>query len=434
MKKKIVTMLLILTCITSALLSGCTTTVINPDASDSTSIIDIPPTAAPYEPVWLIAPTQTEEDQNVSEAYLSLTANLARMNYQPNTNMMISPASIEFALGMTLAGAEGETLAQMNRILGNTASREEILDFCRTYQNSLNEEEDSPFHVANSIWINKKIIKGSLKKTYTSTLDDVFNAESYTENFTNSTKNKINNWCSKNTNKMIPELLTEINPEAASYLINTICFEEEWVEPYEEWQIKEDIFHNEDETQTNAEFLHETLGFYYETDNACGFSKYYKGYKYAFVAVLPDEEVGLETYMENFSAKEYQDFMESETTKYDVRTKLPKFKNDYSVNLNNQLQMLGMTDAFTPAADFSGIIDKSQNELYISNVIHKTHIDLDECGTKAAAATLIEMRNATCAVTEEKQEREVYLDRPFLYMIVDMDTQMPIFIGTVNCL
>ena len=302
MKKKIVTMLLILTCITSALLSGCTTTAINPDASDSTSIIDIPPTAAPYEPVWLIAPTQTEEDQNISEAYLSLTANLARMNYQPNTNMMISPASIEFALGMTLAGAEGETLAQMNRILGNTASREEILDFCRTYQNSLNEEEDSPFHVANSIWINKKIIKGSLKKTYTSTLDDVFNAESYTENFTNSTKNKINNWCSKNTNKMIPELLTEINPEAASYLINTICFEGEWVEPYEEWQIKEDIFHNEDETQTNAEFLHETLGFYYETDNACGFSKYYKGYKYAFVAVLPDEEVGLETYMENFSA------------------------------------------------------------------------------------------------------------------------------------
>lgn len=429
MKKKMIAMLLLTTTIVSLCFGACTPTDISPEASGITFSTEIPATAEPYEPVLIIP----DEDETVDDAYLTLSMNLARMNYTQNENMLISPASIEFALGMALAGAEGETLAQMNRVLGNTASREEILAFCESYQQKLGGKRNSYFNVANSIWINKDIVKSSLKKPYTTTLDDVFDAESYCKPFTDATKNKINDWCSKKTDKMIPEILNQIDCNAAVYLINALSFDAKWEEPYEEYQIKEDIFHNEDGTEKNVNFLHDTLGVYYEIDNACGFHKYYEGGEYAFLAILPDEEVGLENFLKDFDADSYRSFMESATGQYDVYTKLPKFTNDYSVNLNEQLQMLGITDAFTPGvADFSGIIDKNQNDLFIDKVIHKTHIEVDENGTKAAAITLIEMNDACTSAAYEPEYREVYLDRPFLYMIVDMETEMPVFIGTVN--
>lgn len=429
MKKKLIAMFLLCSCAVSLCFGGCGQHV----TSDIPVTEEPPVTAEPYEPEWLISPTQNDADQTVTDAYLTLSANLARMNYQQNKNMLVSPASIEFALGMALAGAEGETLAQMNRVLGNTASREEILDFCQSYQEQLADGKDSPFKVANSIWVNEKVITGSLKKSYTSTLDEVFHAESYREPFTDATKDKINKWCSKNTDKMIPEILKKMNPASAAFLINAICFDANWAEPYEEYQVEEDVFHNEDGTESTVDFMHEDMNTYYEIDNACGFCKYYEDYDYAFLAILPDKNVGLEQFLGDFDADTYRDFMASETGEYLVSTQLPKFSSDYSVNANDQLKALGITDAFVNGlADFSGIIDKSENNLFIDNIIHKTHVEVNENGTKAAAVTMIEMRDAACAPMDEPEWREVHLDRPFLYMIIDTETEMPVFIGTVN--
>ena len=110
-----------------------------------------------------------------------------------------------------------------------------------------------------------------------------------------------------------------------------------------------------------------------------------------------------------------------------VRTSLPKFEFEYGVKLNDVLKTMGMTDAFDPnSADFSGI--SSDNGLYIGEVMHKTYIQVAEKGTRAGAATSVEMLNGSA---EPEEIYEVYLNRPFIYMLIDLQSNTPLFIGTV---
>ncbi len=446
MKRKFVALMLLLCCTSSVLLSGCQPGIVKEPISEQKNVSDEPATekkvteesgnsGTAATPV--IAPLEIEEDSNAEAAYLTLSVNLARLNYQENRNMLVSPASVEFALGMALAGAEGKTLEEMNLLLGQGDSRNEILTFCKMFYDRLNDPENDSFHVANSFWINKTYIDSKLNPDYCATLKNNLQAEARLTKFDDSTVKEINNWVSKNTDEMIPAIINEIPDDAAAYLINALSFDGKWEKPYEEYQIKEDIFYNEDGSETTTDFLCETMGNYYEIENACGFRKNYKGGKYAFLAILPNEDVGLKNFLEGFTEETYNDFMDSQTYQYDVSTRLPKFTSAYDVTLNEQLQSLGMKSAFVPLlADFSGICAEQENgdnmNLVINKVLHKTYINVDENGTKASAVTSIEVGNCTTAVEPEKEWREVILDRPFLYAIIDNETNLPIFIGTVN--
>ena len=172
--------------------------------------------------------------------------------------------------------------------------------------------------------------------------------------------------------------------------------------------------------------------YYYESDKATGFSKLYDGGKYKFVAILPkDEKSDANTFMAGFTPEDYSKFIGSATREYEVHSKIPKFKNEYDVILNDALKDLGINDAFDPGkADFTGIAHTEEN-MFISQVLHKTFIELDEKGTKAAAATAITMGTAS-AEAPMKKMKEVICDRPFAYMIVDCENDKPVFIGTVN--
>ncbi|MBO5081459.1 MAG: proteinase inhibitor I4 serpin, partial [Lachnospiraceae bacterium] len=239
----------------------------------------------------------------------------------------------------------------------------------------------------------------------------------------------------ENTDGMITELLKEIPPDAAMYLINAMTFEGEWSEAYEEYQIREgEVFTNALGEEEEARMLCETGNLYLENDDATGFIKYYEGGEYAFMAMLPKEEGAIEDYVANMSGEDYIAFYESLTSEYDVVTKLPCFTYSYDLTLNDALKEMGMPTAFTEgAADFSPMVTDPTVNLYISNVIHKTYIELDENGTKAAAVTAVEMTCESCAAEPEQREiKEVILDRPFVYAIIDTNTGMPIFMGTVN--
>jgi serpin B len=114
----------------------------------------------------------------------------------------------------------------------------------------------------------------------------------------------------------------------------------------------------------------------------------------------------------------------------EVKTAIPKFESDYSVEMSDILKSMGMTDAFDGGlADFSGLGKSADGNIFISRVIHKTFITVDEKGTKAGAATAVEMETLSAPMEEPKT---VYLDRPFVYMLIDCETNLPIFIGTVT--
>ena len=165
---------------------------------------------------------------------------------------------------------------------------------------------------------------------------------------------------------------------------------------------------------------------YYELDGAVGISKDYDGGKYRFEAILPDGKTDVFDFAKKLDGKTIMSLPEREV-KTSVRVGVPKFSLDCDFDLIPALTSIGITDVFGGAADFSELAEIKPGEIYVDKAIHKTHIELDESGTKAAAATYIGTRKN--AVMYEK---EVILDRPFLYMIVDTETNLPVFIGILT--
>ena len=167
--------------------------------------------------------------------------------------------------------------------------------------------------------------------------------------------------------------------------------------------------------------------YYWEDDLSTGVMKYYEGDVYAFVGLLPKEGVTLERYVESLSGEALKIILTG-FQNAEVSTKLPKFRAETTADLIPVLQRMGMKDIFDPAlADLSAMGSTSTGMLYINQVLHKTFINVDEKGTQAGAATMVAAGDGAEAPHEVKQ---VHLDRPFLYMIVDTRKNIPLFMGT----
>ncbi|MCR5615226.1 MAG: serpin family protein [Saccharofermentans sp.] len=350
-----------------------------------------------------------------------------------DTNIMISPASVMFAMDLCAAGANGDTLEQINGLFTESGDPLEQQAFASGMMDKINGADKINFNCANAIWNNTDIVGDKISQDYVDYVEDTFEAEITATKFTDKTAGEINDWVEEQTDGMIEDLLEELPPETAMVLVNAIAFEGEWAEAYEDYQVDENgkFTASSGDTQ-DVTMLYSTEAFYFETDKATGFMKYYEGDDYAFIAILPeDESISANEFVQEFTGEDYIEFINSKTSEYDVYTMLPEFENDYKASLVNILAEMGVEDAFIEGtADFTGI--SSKNMLYISEVIHQTHIELDRNGTKAAAATAVLMEDAACEMPAEVQSVEVYCDRPFAYAIVDVETMNPIFVGTVN--
>ena len=169
---------------------------------------------------------------------------------------------------------------------------------------------------------------------------------------------------------------------------------------------------------------------YLEDEHAAGFLKYYADRKYAFAALLPEEGMSVAEYVATLDGEKLRNIL-ANPAQLQVNAAIPKYENEYSAELSDILQEMGMVDAFDMArADFSGIGSSSEGNLYISRVLHKTFIAVDERGTKAGAATAVEMKRESAVM--EDYIRTVYLDRPFVYLILDCESGIPVFMGIVT--
>ena len=337
-------------------------------------------------------------------------------------NVLISPLSVMLALYMTANGADGSTKEQMLRALG-----ENLNDYLKAYQVKLPQGDGYKIHIANSIWF-RDIASLTVQEKFLNTNATYYDAGLYKAPFDESTCKEINEWVEEHTAGMIPSILDEIPAEAMLYLINALCFDAEWESIYNEHSVFEgQTFTKEDGTKQKTTLMYSEESIYLEDKKATGFVKYYKGRKYAFVALLPKEGMTIAEYLEYLDEDNFHKLMSKAKTTT-VNAAIPKFETEYDILLNDVLMQMGMTDAFSGLnADFSKMATCADGNLYISRVIHKTFLAVDEKGTKAGAATVVE-------VTKESAVLESYtvrLDRPFVYMLIDCETNQPFFIGTM---
>lgn len=351
---------------------------------------------------------------------------------EKNCNVMISPASIMMALDMCAAGAKGETLKQLSDLFAKDMDPLEQQAFASEMMKRINASQKIKFNCANAIWSNDTYLNGRVNTTYIDYIKKTFGAEFTATKFDGKTHEVINKWVDDKTNHMIPKLLDEpLQPLTVMVLVNAIRFEAQWAKGYQDSQVQKMKFYGVD-GELDADMLTSNEKAYFESDKATGFIKYYEGEEYAFVAILPkDEKAEANDFMKDFTYDDYKKFISSRS-KADVRAVMPEFKSDYDNLLNETVKKLGVTNAFdVEKADFSGIADTSKGNFYISRIIHKTHIEVDRKGTKAAAATAVTVKTES-AVIPQDDYKEVICNRPYCYAIVDTVTMNPIFIGTVN--
>ena len=377
-----------------------------------------------------ITPNKVTAVENLSDTNPKVTdfaVRLFKASQKDGENALISPLSVLTALAMTANGAQNETLEEMESVFG--INLDELNPYLYSYINSLPQGEKYKLNLANSIWFTEDN-RFTVKQDFLQTNADYYNPEIYKAPFDSQTCKDINNWVNYKTDEMIPEILNEIPESAVMYLVNAIAFDAKWEEKYEDDNIEEGEFTKADGTTQTVDFMQSTENKYIHDENAEGFIKYYKDQKYAFAALLPDEDVTLSEYVKSLNGEKLYSLLNSpEFAEVDV--KIPQFEADYSTKMNDILVNMGMSRAFSPGfAQFQGLGTSTEGNIYINRVLHKTFISVDKEGTKAAAATAVENCDFWGSfVTETKT---VYLDRPFVYMLIDTENNIPFFIGTVN--
>lgn len=348
---------------------------------------------------------------------------LFKESMEPDKNTLISPLSVLCALAMTANGADGETLKQMEEVLGMTT--DELNMYIHSYMENLPEAEKYKLELANSIWFTDDE-RFAVNQDFLQANADYYGADIYKAPFDDTTLDDINNWVSENTDEMIEDILDKIPDAAIMYLVNALAFEAEWQDVYLKTQVREGKFTAEDKSVKNVDFMYSQEHVYLEDEKATGFMKYYKDSKYAFVALLPNEGVSMADYLEFLTGEKLADMLANHGYA-SVSTAIPKFETEYKVEMSDVLKSLGMADAFDmDAADFTKLGESSEGNIFINRVIHKTFISVGEKGTKAGAATVVEMTDGAMAV----EPKTVYLDRPFVYILVDCENNIPFFIGS----
>ena len=358
-------------------------------------------------------------DDEFKAAASSFAAELFKDNYSKGKTTLVSPLSVLTALALVQNGAQGNTLAQLERALGGL-DRDALNKYMRAYCDFLSESDE--LKIANSVWTDSSV---EAKQAFLQKAVDSYSAQIFSATLSSKkTVSSINSWVKKNTDGMIPKIIENADRDAVMMLINAVAFEAKWETPYTNDDIEKLEFNSYSGKSKKTEFMCSTESVYLSDSDAVGFMKPYKNGRFAFAALLPNEDVSIDDYIASLSGEKLMKIFSSAKKNEEVDVKMPKFKAEYSTQLIDTLKKMGIEDAFDrKSANFSSLIDKNDGA-YIGTVMHKTFIEVDQEGTRAAASTLVGINKMSMPAINP-----VCLNRPFVYMIVDTETNLPLFIG-----
>ncbi|MFP4041808.1 MAG: serpin family protein [Bacteroidales bacterium] len=345
-------------------------------------------------------------------------------------NVFFSPYSISSALAMTYNGAEGKTREEMASVLNFPENKHELSVGFKRLNEHLHElqRDDIQLKVANSLWgeqtysfrqefldINKEYYKAGIRKV------------DFKNNY-NKAREDINKWVEENTEEKIKDLIPPGMLDAMTRMVlaNAIYFKGAWEFPFDEKKTRKDTFYIYTKCRTKADFMNRSLTANYYKDNLAEVLEIpYSGGEISMLIVLPHETYGMEKLESKLDRSLYEKYNQ-ELSRKQVELSLPKFNITADYELSDVLSKLGMKTAFGGDADFSGMTGKK--ELYISNIVHKSFVDVNEEGTEAAAATGVVMRKTSLPPSEKIKFKA---DHPFIFFIKDNETNSVLFMGRV---
>lgn len=352
--------------------------------------------------------------------------------YASDKNTLISPTSINMALGMVLNGAKGNVFCPSNaernqqvyvtpkseveKYLGNKVDK--YNDYAKKIMDA---KDNSTLKIANSIWYKSGIklsdtFENAVKKYYYATTNEI--------PFDNTGAEQINKWVNDNTDGMIDKIIDNIDKSAYAYILNATLFNGKWTWKFDTSDVKSKKFKKFNGKKVNVEMMQEESNSYYENDYALAFEKTYeKDKKYSFIGILPKAKGSFK--LENLNIEE----LLKKKKKDQVQIGIPKFEYAWKNNIKSSLVSAGVKEIFNkyiPALN-PMFDDADSSNKYVDEIIHSTAIEMNTDGTKAAAVTAVVAKETSIRTCSNK----ILLDRPFAYIIKNNKTGEILFIGKV---
>jgi serine protease inhibitor len=347
---------------------------------------------------------------------------------QPAQNLFLSPYSISTVLQMVGNGAGGSTGEEMARVLGTTGLEARALN--RTHKN-LDEairsaQGDVELRIANALWHSVAV---QIRPAFASLNKDFYRATVEGLDFTDPrTGGVVNSWVDKNTSGRIKNIVVGRLPGDTSLLLaNAIYFKGNWDRKFDAKATKDRPFHLADGAQKQVPMMQQSGQFEYREGKGCQAVRLpYRGRRLGAYVFLPEAGSSVSQLLATLDLKAWQNEFLRQMPSREGRLILPRFKLEYGAELKPPLQAMGMKLPFTRVADFSGM---SATPQYLSAVKHKSFVEVNEEGTEAAAATVAVMK--VTSAQPATPPFEMVVDRPFLFVIADNQTQAILFLGIV---
>ncbi len=382
-----------------------------------------------------------QPDETFTRTHAAFMLDIFKNSLKKGENSLVSPVSVLTALAMTANGARGETLSEMRKTLARGLEGEELNAYLAAYLEQLAGDDSAKIEIANSIWFRENADARKANpyapqaftpnKEFLQTNADIFGADIFAAPFDKATVNEINNWVNEKTNGMIDGIIDELDPLAVMQIINALTFDAEWRTKYtKEDQISKGEFTALGGQKRNVKFMFSEEKSYIRFSDAEGFIKPYTGGRFAFMALLPNEGVDIYDFIDGLNGENLLHIIDNARERT-VYAKMPKFGFEYEVSLVDALKAMGMETAFdAKLADFSGLGESVYGNIAISEVLHKTYIEVGEQGTRAGAVTSVMPAPASAEIVEAPVR--ITLDRPFMFAIIDTQTRLPLFIGALT--
>ncbi len=339
----------------------------------------------------------------------------------PDENIFISPLSISTALSMTMNGTAGATRTAMQKTLEiNDWNVDEVNAAYGLLLNGLPRlDEEVQLQLANSIWYKENY---PIKESFLTTNAENYNSEVTGMDFTApDALDRINGWVEDNTNGKIKTIINQIPSNVVMFLLNAIYFKGNWTHPFDEEMTREASFFSTSETEEPVDMMvHPMIELpFMQTETFSAVDMPYGDSIYSMSVLVPKDGYTVSDIIPELTTENWNVWV-NQLEPAEIQVGLPKFELKYEQKLNDILKDLGMGIAFTDSADFSDMTPGG--DLKISEVRHKSFIEVDEKGTEAAAVTVV-------VIVETSVPPGVYANKPFLFVIRENMTNTVLFIG-----
>lgn len=340
-------------------------------------------------------------------------------------DVFVSPLSVTYALGMLANGAVGDTQKEILEGLEFRSGKvDDINSLCHQLMiESPKLDKSTKVSIANAVVANKN---KPLQPDFKNVVEKQYQALVTNQDFSSpATLSFINLWASELTHGMVPKLLDRVHPDAVTYLLNALYFKGIWYRQFDKKRTQQESFTQADGKKLTVKMMHQKERFFAaENDNYQTVVLPYGNGSYEMVVLLPREGKDLSSLLQTMDAKKWKDNLKN-TYSSEVDLKLPRFTSAYTRELNDVLKLLGMSTMFD--REKADLTKMSKAKAFVSMVLQKAKIEVDEEGSKAAAVTVVETLDAAAPPSKPIM---FHANRPFMYAIVEHSTGTIFFMGT----